>query len=146
MPIKEFYGNIFDASTEAIVNPVNCVGVMGAGLALQFKTRFPKNYKAYEYACARGNVKIGEMFCHTEHQQLVINFPTKNHWKHPSQIDYIGSGLQALRKAMYKHNIDSIAIPAIGCGLGGLDRVQIKRMIEAAFDGHTHFDIRLYGF
>ncbi len=126
-------GNILEDSSDAIVNTVNCVGVMGKGLALQFKKAFPKNYKAYKYACDHDNVKIGEMFITEESDLLslkyIINFPTKKHWKSDSKIEYIHSGLDDLIKKVNELRIDSIAIPPLGAGLGGLDWVEVKKLI-----------------
>jgi len=130
-------GNILDANTEALVNTVNTVGIMGKGIALQFKKAFPENYEAYKKACAENRVKVGEMFVYEPHlacgPRFIINFPTKRHWKGKSRIEDIDSGLQALVKEVTSREIGSIAIPPLGCGLGGLDWKEVKPKIEAAF-------------
>ena len=118
-------GDIFTEDTEALVNSVNCVGVMGRGLALQFKNVFPENFKYYAAACKHGEVKPGKM-CVFETGCLVppkyiINFPTKRHWRGKSRMQDIQAGLVALTEEIRSHGIRSIAIPPLGSGLGGLD-------------------------
>ena len=121
--IYDTQGNIFDADAEALVNPVNCVGVMGKGLALEFKKRFPKNFVGYYEACLQKRVNIGRVYihyCNTLRPKFILNFPTKWHWTEPSRIEYIRKGLIHLATVMNNLSIKSIAIPALGCGLGGL--------------------------
>ena len=118
-------GSIFNADVEALVNPVNCVGVMGAGLAKEFKKRFPENYKQYVGICQyqEREIDLGRMFIFhqkEEKPEYIINFPTKWHWKDKSDIKYIYAGLDDLKYEMRVRKIKSVAIPAIGCGLGGL--------------------------
>ena len=137
MPIECATGNIFDARTDAIVNPVNCVGVMGKGLALEFKKRFPISSKGYTEACARNIVKIGELFVLTptrdpwwrENGQYVIHFPTKKHWRDPSKLEYIEAGVKEFGRVFESLKIKSVAIPALGCGCGGLDWAVVKPVI-----------------
>lgn len=127
-------GNIFDEDVEALVNTVNCVGVMGRGLALQFKKTFPENYKAYAAACKRGEVKQGRMFVYEmdrlTYPRYIINFPTKRHWRARSSLEDIESGLEALVNEIHLRNIHSIAIPPLGSGLGGLKWTQVRKRIE----------------
>lgn len=139
-------GNLLEAPVEAMVNTVNCVGYMGKGIALQFKQAFPANFKAYEAACKLGEVTPGKMLVH-DHGMLiepryVINFPTKRHWRGKSKIEDIESGLAALVEEVRERGIRSIAIPPLGCGLGGLDWKEVRPRIEAAFaalpDVHVH--------
>lgn len=130
-------GNIFDANTEAIVNPVNCVGVMGKGLALQFKQRYPGNFRVYKLACETQELMIGKMLT-TETQtpgtpKYIINFPTKNHWKQNSRVQDIELGLINLVTEIHRLEITSIAIPALGCGNGGLQWSTVKPLIVSAF-------------
>ncbi|MHB8084412.1 MAG: type II toxin-antitoxin system antitoxin DNA ADP-ribosyl glycohydrolase DarG [Dehalococcoidia bacterium] len=129
-------GNFWDADVDAIVNTVNCVGVMGKGIALQCKKAFPDNYDAYLKACKKGDVKPGRLFVHETKQvfgaKYIINFPTKLHWKGPSRYDYLESGLRALKSEVRDRKIRSIAIPPLGCGLGGLDWAKVRPMIEDA--------------
>lgn len=127
-------GDILSEDVEAIVNTVNCVGVMGRGLALQFKNKYPQNFKEYEQACKREEVQPGKMFVYQTGQLMnpkyIINFPTKRHWKANSKIEDIESGLDDLIKVIGRLNIKSIAIPPLGSGLGGLDWKIVRQKIE----------------
>ena len=138
--IKVFEGDMMQSGAEALVNTVNTVGVMGKGLALQFKETFPSNNKAYIEACKNKTLSIGKLLSvWDEHVQLgrklIINFPTKEHWRYPSKYEYIEKGLIALRELLQKENIKSIAIPPLGSGNGGLDWNKVKPMIEQALKG-----------
>jgi O-acetyl-ADP-ribose deacetylase (regulator of RNase III) len=130
-------GDIFQTDAEALVNPVNCIGTMGRGLALQFKNAFPDNFKAYELACAREDVQPGRMFVfetgYLTNPKYIINFPTKRHWRGNSRIEDIESGLKALADEIRHRSIRSVAIPALGCGLGGLEWGQVRPRTEASF-------------
>ena len=130
-------GNILEADAEALVNTVNCVGFMGKGIALQFKQAFPANFKAYETACHEGQVLPGRMFIFDNGRLLnpryVINFPTKRHWRGKSRIVDIRSGLKALIDDVRRLGVRSIAVPPLGCGLGGLDWREVRPIIENAF-------------
>lgn len=129
-------GDILKADAEAIVNTVNCVGIMGRGIALQFKKAFPANFRAYAVACEEGEVQPGKMFVHDTgaftNPRYIINFPTKRHWKGKSRIEDIDSGLIALAKEVRDRGIKSIAVPPLGAGLGGLDWKDVRPRIEAA--------------
>ncbi|MDJ0835751.1 MAG: macro domain-containing protein [Acidobacteriota bacterium] len=130
-------GDLLREDAEALVNTVNCVGVMGRGIALQFKKAFPKNFEAYALACKHGDVKPGRMFVYATSQltnpKYVINFPTKRHWRGKSRIQDIEAGLEDLIKVISEKNICSIALPPLGSGLGGLDWAEVKSRIERAF-------------
>lgn len=130
-------GNLLEANAEALVNTVNCVGVMGKGLALQFKQAFPENFEKYQRACQDGEVKPGHMFIiptgYLTYPRYIINFPTKRHWKNPSRIENIEIGLQALIESVRWLKIRSIAVPPLGCGNGGLAWSRVAPLIEAAF-------------
>jgi O-acetyl-ADP-ribose deacetylase (regulator of RNase III) len=132
----------------ALVNPVNCVGHMGKGLALQFKKAFPANFKAYEAACRHGQVTPGRMLVHDSgmltQPRYIINFPTKRHWRDKSRIEDIGTGLIALIDAVNELGIRSIAVPPLGCGLGGLDWNDVQPRIEAAFSTLSDVEVHLY--
>ncbi|KAM3099277.1 macro domain-containing protein [Phormidesmis sp. 146-12] len=135
--IELSHGNLLDADVEAIVNTINCVGVMGKGLALQFKQRFPENFRQYQQACQAGEVKAGQMLivptgCLTN-PRYIINFPTKRHWKNPSRLEDIQTGLQALITEVKRLGIRSIAVPPLGCGNGGLNWTRVAPLIESAF-------------
>lgn len=132
--IKFTKGDIFATDAEAIVNTVNTVGVMGKGLALQFKSRFPANFKEYKRACDRGEVSLGRMFL-TETNQLmepyfIINFPTKGHWRSRSKLEDIAAGLDDLVRVINARNIKSIAVPPLGAGLGGLPWPAVRDLIK----------------
>ena len=137
--------DIFDFHVDALVNTVNCVGVMGKGLALQFKQRFPQNFKTYKKECDASNVKIGQMLIHDngfiETPRFIINFPTKQHWRSASKIEYIEAGLKDLKECIKKNGIKSIVIPPLGCGNGGLNWKDVRSLIEEAFSAE---DIDLY--
>lgn len=128
-------GNLLDSAAVALVNTVNIVGVMGKGIALQFKEAFPVNTKKYADACKNGELQIGKLLAVKDQnallgEKLIINFPTKKHWRHPSKYDYIEEGLKSLVELIQNNNIKSIAIPPLGCGNGGLEWSIVKPMIE----------------
>ena len=135
-------GNILQADAEVLVNTVNCVGIMGRGIALQFRNAFPDNYKAYSAACKRGEVQPGKMFVHSlgrlTNPRYIINFPTKRHWRGNSRLGDIQSGLPALVEEIKRLRIQSIAIPPLGSGLGGLDWNSVRALIEHALDQVPH--------
>lgn len=128
-------GNLLDAPVEALVNTVNTVGVMGKGIALQFKNAFPENFKAYSDAVKLGNVQLGKVLIVPVNPigslRYVINFPTKGNWRYPSQLGWIESGLQDLRKQIVDYKIRSVALPPLGCGNGGLDWDHVKPLIQS---------------
>jgi len=132
--IQYTQGNLLEAPVEALVNTVNEVGVMGKGIALMFRDAFPENSKVYEAACREGAVRVGQMLV-TRTGELVspkwiINFPTKKHWRHPSRMEWIRSGLKDLARVIRQEGINSIALPPLGCGNGGLEWSQVRREIE----------------
>lgn len=146
--IRYTQGNLLDATTEAVVNTVNEVGVMGKGIALMFKETFPANTAAYEKAVEAGEVRVGRMFV-TENRALVgprwiINFPTKKHWRNPSKIEWVQEGLNDLVAVLRKHNIRSVAVPPLGCGNGGLDWVKVKQEIESALAQLSDVEVLVY--
>lgn len=128
-------GDIFAEDAEALVNSVNCVGVMGRGIALQFKNLYPANFKSYASACKRDEVKPGRMFVFETGQitnpRFIVNFPTKRHWRGKSRIEDIESGLQSLVQEVKERGIRSIAIPPLGSDLGGLNWRDVRPLIEA---------------
>lgn len=141
-------GDLLAADTQALVNTVNCVGVMGKGIALQFKRRFPENFTTYEKACKRGEVAIGTMFV-TDTGQLdgpgcIINFPTKKHWRSPSSLSYVTEGLADLIRVIRERQITSIAIPPLGAGNGGLNWHEVEPLIIKAFDALPDVHVVLY--
>ncbi len=130
-------GDILKTDAEALVNTVNCVGYMGRGIAAQFKRAFPENFDAYKSACARGELRPGVMFVFETGRltppRFIINFPTKRHWRGKSRIEDIDAGLEALIREVRVRGIRSIAVPPLGCGLGGLSWSDVKPTIERAF-------------
>ena len=141
-------GNLLEANTEALVNTVNCVGVMGKGIALQFKQAYPDNFRAYEQACRAGEVQLGRMLTFSTgtlmNPKYNINFPTKRHWKGKSRIEDIKRGLTALIDEVQRLEITSIAVPPLGCGNGGLNWSDVRPPIEAAFASLPHVRVLLY--
>ncbi len=133
---------------DAIVNTVNCVGVMGKGIALQFKKKWPVNFKAYAEACKAGLIKPGQLFIYDAGAlatpKFIVNFPTKDHWRGKSRIEFIQDGLVDLVKQIKVHRITSIAVPPLGCGNGGLDWQQVKPLIEQAFSVIPEVEVRLF--
>lgn len=131
-------GNIFEENIEAIVNTVNCVGIMGRGIALQFKKKYPANFKVYAEAAKHNKVIPGKMFVFENNKdcypKYIINFPTKRHWRDKSRISDIQSGLQSLAETIQKEKIQSIAIPPLGCGLGGLNWNEVRQLIINTFE------------
>ncbi|WP_319764044.1 macro domain-containing protein [Maridesulfovibrio sp.] len=141
-------GNLLKSDAEALVNTVNTVGVMGKGIALQFKKAFPENYELYAKACKKDKVVPGTMFV-TKSTDLIdpkyiINFPTKKHWRGKSKIEYVEEGLNDLIKVVQDKHIKSIAIPPLGCGLGGLSWETVRLLIEGAFASLPDVDVFLY--
>ncbi|MEI6091043.1 MAG: macro domain-containing protein [bacterium] len=129
-------GDIFEAQTDAVINTVNTVGVMGKGIALQFKERFSQNYQAYKKACENHSLNIGDLLI-TENNSLffkyIINFPTKKHWRNPSKYEYLELGLENLILKIKELNIKSIAVPPLGAGNGKLDWEKVKIILEKYF-------------
>jgi O-acetyl-ADP-ribose deacetylase (regulator of RNase III) len=146
--IKHVTGNLLEADAQALVNTVNTVGVMGKGIALQFRQAFPQNYEEYRKACAAGEVVPGHMFVYATgtltNPRYIINFPTKRHWKGKTKIDDIRSGLDGLIETIKALEIKSIAVPPLGCGNGGLRWEQVRPMIESAFAGLPDLLVLLY--
>lgn len=141
-------GDLLEENAEALVNTVNCVGIMGRGVALQFKKAFPANFDAYANACKRGEVQPGRMFVFETGQftnpSVIINFPTKRHWRGKSRIEDIESGLQALAEVIRCRHLRSVAIPPLGSGLGGLQWEDVRPRIEAALQSLD--DVRIVVF
>ena len=144
--IQYTQGNLLASEAEAVVNTVNTVGVMGKGIALMFKEAFKANFLAYQEACRRGEVQVGRMFV-TERlgrPRWIINFPTKKHWRHPSQLSWVIEGLEDLRRVIEERQIRSIALPPLGCGNGGLRWNDVRREIERALGNLPEVDVLVY--
>ncbi|MFV1922898.1 MAG: macro domain-containing protein [Methylotenera sp.] len=146
--------NLFETDAEAIVNTVNCVGVMGKGVALEFKTRWPENFKAYKKLCMNKQLRPGnvfvfdtdDLFAHSNKaQRYLINFPTKDHWRSKSKLSYIEQGLDDLITQLDCLKIKSVALPPLGCGNGGLDWSEVKSLLERKFSNIHNIDFHIYG-
>lgn len=146
--IRKTKGDLLKANVQALVNTVNTVGVMGRGVALQFKQTFPENFKVYKKACDEGKVRLGAMFVvdlgGLQNPRYIINFPTKKHWRGKSRHEYIESGLEALVAEIQRLGIESIALPPLGCGLGGLDWNQVYRHIKEHLGSLSNVEILVY--
>ena len=145
--VEYLKGDLVTAEREALVNTVNCVGVMGRGVALAFKRRFPANFKAYKTACEWGEVELGRMFVFETGAlmpRFIINFPTKQHWRGRSRLADIDRGLSALVTEIERRGIHSIALPPLGCGLGGLDWNDVKPRIHEAFSRLRDIDALVF--
>ena len=149
MTIRLMQGDLLKQhDVDAIVNTVNCVGVMGKGIALQFKNKWPENYKVYQKACANGEVRPGKMFLFETgglvKPNFIINFPTKTQWKAKSRLEYIQDGLVDLIAQIRRLAIRSIALPPLGCGNGGLDWHVVRPLIEEAFEALPEVEVRMF--
>jgi len=146
--IKYVIGNIFESNSQAIVNTVNTVGVMGKGIALQFKKAYPNNFREYYKACKRNEVVVGKVFLTHDYdllsgEKIIVNFPTKKDWRKPSEYSYIVDGLNDLVDVIKEHKIKSIAIPPLGAGNGGLEWGQVKNIIEQKL-GNLDIEVTVY--
>lgn len=148
MAVRIKSGDLLKEHADAIVNTVNCVGVMGKGIALQFKQRWPQNFKAYEAACKREEVTPGKMFVHDlgewQEPRFIINFPTKKHWRGDSKLEYVESGLRDLVKQLKHLRVKSVALPPLGCGNGGLDWDDVRPLILAAFEKTPEIQVTVF--
>jgi O-acetyl-ADP-ribose deacetylase (regulator of RNase III)/uncharacterized protein YwgA len=144
--IEYRHGNLLEADVEALVNTVNCVGIMGKGIALQFRQRFPENFRLYEHATRAGDVQLGRMFVVSTrtltNPRYIINFPTKHHWREQSRLEHIKTGLDSLIIEVHERHIGSIAVPPLGCGNGGLNWADVRPLIEQAF--HSLPDVQVF--
>jgi len=140
--------SMFDSGADVLVNAVNCVGVSGIGLAADFKIRFPLNQFSYEKACKTGELKIGRIhsykFTIPQGHKYIVNFPTKDHWRDPSQYLYIEIGMQLLVDWLNRHeDVESVSVPALGCGYGGLKWEKVYEIIHFYLKGIER-DITVY--
>jgi O-acetyl-ADP-ribose deacetylase (regulator of RNase III) len=128
-------GDLLAADAEALVNAVNTAGVMGKGLALQFKRAYPRMFEEYRRACQAGEVRLGTMHLFDTGTRLIVNFLTKGHWRAKSRLADVELGLEDLVRVLDEHEVKSVAVPPLGCGLGGLDWEDVRPRIEAALSG-----------
>lgn len=141
-------GNLLESDADALVNTVNTVGVMGKGIALMFKERFPENYRLYASACKLKEVRTGHMFVTAVHEldgpKWIINFPTKQHWRASSQLSWIHDGLADLKKVIVDNQIKSIAVPPLGAGNGGLQWDSVKAEIDSVLSDLSDVEIVVF--
>lgn len=135
MPIKFCSGDLFASGAQALVNTVNCRGAMGKGIALEFKKRYPQMFAAYQKECAAGAIKTGRVSVYRQidlhEERLIINFPTKDDWRNPSQLKWIKEGLIHLAYVLGREKVASVAIPALGCSNGGLSWLEVRPIMAA---------------
>lgn len=136
-------GNLLDSKAQTLVNTVNCVGVMGKGIALEFRRRYPQMFRQYVELCGRREVRPGIPYCYGAVPQQILNFPTKGHWKAKSRLSDIERGLRLLERHYTDWNITSIAMPPLGCGNGGLDWSEVKPLIERHL-AHLPISVEVY--
>ena len=129
--IRYVEGNLFDSRADCLVNAVNCEGVMGKGIAYQFKKKFPRNTRDYAEKCRTGALRIGTIHTYQDGQTWLVNFPTKDRWREPSQLSYIDIGLDRLVEFLNRTDIKRVALPALGCGNGGLPWAEVRNLIDA---------------
>lgn len=128
--IKYLEGTVFNTDADMIVNTVNCVGAMGRGIALEYKLRYPKLYEEYRKLCQVGKITIGNVYCHKIDGQKILSFPTKNHWRYPSKLEYVEAGLQDFSMRYKTFGIKSVAFPKLGTNNGGLRWDDVKILME----------------
>ena len=144
--IRYVSGNLFDSTADCLVNAVNTVGVMGGGIALEFKRRYPSMFQAYKKECDQSTLKVGTLMFYkpVESPHSICLFPTKEHWQNPSTTEYIEAGLRAFVKFHKQWNIKSIAFPKLGCGLGGLNwEYEVQPLMEKYLRG-LDLEIEIY--
>lgn len=144
MGIKIIKGNIFNTLAEVIVNPVNCVGYMGKGLALEFRLLYPKDNERYMEICSENLLKPGKLFITRREEQRILHFPTKNHYAHPSRMEYIEEGLKKFVSVYRSRGIRSIAFPQLGVGLGGLKWEEVKKLMVRYLGELEGLDVEIY--
>jgi len=146
MAIHFVLGDLLESKTEVLVNPVNCYGVMGKGLALQFKKKYPSYFQQYKGLCDDGMIRLGRVHLHQNAAfPAIVSFPTKNHWSDKSLLENIDQGLSSLSEAIESMQVKSIAIPQLGCGFGGLPWESVRELIVNRLSHHHDCDIYVYG-
>lgn len=138
-------GNIFDSPAQVITNPINCVGVMGGGLASEFKARYPEMFADYKHRCANKEVRLGVPYLWESETHQILNFPTKDDWRNPSRLDSIEEGLRYLARHYNEMGIYTLALPALGCGLGGLGWSEVSDLIVQHLGDIEDLEVFVYG-
>jgi O-acetyl-ADP-ribose deacetylase (regulator of RNase III) len=128
--LKYVSSNLFDSPAQTLVNTVNVVGVMGKGIAAEFKRRYPGMFRRYAEHCKNGSLDIGKLYLYRTANKLILNFPTKKHWRHPSRLEYIEAGLKKFVDTYAAHGIVSISFPQLGCGNGGLPWSEVQPLMQ----------------
>jgi O-acetyl-ADP-ribose deacetylase (regulator of RNase III) len=142
--IRFVRGNLFDTSANALVNTVNCAGIMGKGIAYQFKRAYPAYFSDYERRCKRNEVRIGEVYAYQDSAKLIISFPTKKHWKSNSRLEDVDAGLASLRELLLREGITKVAVPPLGCGNGGLSWTDVRPLIESRLSDLPAVDVEVF--
>lgn len=142
--VDEREGDLLASGAAALVNAVNCAGVMGKGIALEFKRRFPANFAAYRAACAAGEVRVGRMFVCEDDGRVIVNFPTKKHWRSRSRLEDVAAGLDDLVWVVRSRGLASVAVPALGVGNGGLEWADVAPLVHERLGGLTGVAVELY--
>lgn len=146
MAYTEIRGNIFSTKAQALGNAVNCVGVMGKGIALEFRRRFPQMFTAYEADCKAQKLKPGRIYYYPTPKQLILNITTKNHWKYPSKLEWVESALKQLVDEYKQKQIKSLALPLLGAQSGKLETAEVKRLMRAYLQNLSDIEIEVYEF
>lgn len=136
-------GDLLEDDADVLVNTINCVGAMGAGIALQFKNKFPLNFLRYQQNCRIGKIKPASLFKYKESGQMIYNLATKDHWKDATRLSWIVKGCENIRKEIQENNLNSIAIPALGCNNGGASWPKVKNILESRLSG-LDCEVRIY--
>ncbi|MFQ5688305.1 MAG: macro domain-containing protein [Candidatus Scalindua sp.] len=144
--IVEIRGNIFESSCQTIVNTVNCVGVMGKGIAFEYKNRYPQMYQAYVDVCNKNQLSPGLLFLWKKTTPWILNFPTKDHWKYPSKIEYIENGLKKFVDTYLQRGVTSIAFPELGTSFGGLKWEDVSKIMYQHLQPLPNLSIEIYHF
>ena len=144
--ITEFHGNIFETSCQTVVNTVNCVGVMGKGIAFEFRHRYPEMFQSYARLCQSRKFRPGMLQLWTKSKPWILNFPTKDHWKNPSELEYIENGLEKFGETYLERGITSIAFPQLGTSSGGLDWSAVRAIMYQRLESLPNLEIEIYRF
>lgn len=146
MPYREISGNIFNSDADVLVNTVNCVGVMGKGIALDFRRRYPKMFQAYQRVCQNGGLKPGQILPYTKENPHIFNFAIKDHWRQPSKIEWIKTCLDKFVKNYRGLGIESAAFPWMGAMNGGIPLEDIKKITQSRLKNLSDIDVEVYTF
>lgn len=145
MPVKVVQGDMFKSSAQTLINTINCVGAMGKGIALEFKKRYPAMYDRYRQLCKDGLIQTGKLWLYkADDGKWILNFPTKQHWRNSSKVEYIEQGLDKFVKTYKEKGIISIAFPMLGCSNGGLDKNEILPIMQKYLEQCDGLEVEIY--